>query len=305
METISTTELRESSQNGHARAALNPELLEALEQLDQEEQTFLLGMIERATRDRETLGPLDELSFVANALKTHESDDLSVFAKLSSKRAPHFQTTYPDAEIFPLSQDLEEIDYTLPEVLRYRASKRDYAQASISFEQLSTLLYFAYGKRGTAAGYNIPNMPLRFAPSSGGLQSVELYMVVNDVDGLEQGVYHFDAVKYQLELIDRGNFRWKMVTCCAPYDWISRASVVFCLAPNVERLAWKYGRRTYRMVHLDTGVVAQNLHLVATGLGLGSTLLMGYRDDQANSILRLTGRTEYIALMMTVGQKLR
>ena len=74
----------------------------------------------------------------------------------------------------------------LEEALRKRRSVRRYAQAPLSLAALSDLLFAAQGKTGSAFGH-----ALRTTPSAGALYPVELYVIVNNVENLEQGIYRY------------------------------------------------------------------------------------------------------------------
>lgn len=306
METLSATQEKGTSiDDQEAPPEVASALLDELKELDASEQEILAEMLLRAKRDREANGPLDEISFIANDLKSHpETDDWMVFLKLDEKVAPDLQKEYPDCERIALPTDLIDIEDSLLEVMTERTSKRNYSGGPLSLEELSTLLYQAYGVKRTVYAYNRPDVPIRFAPTTGGLQCVELYLVVNAVEGLEQGLYHYHALQHSLEVLERGNFRWKIVEHCPQQEWLSEASVMIIAAPTLPRIFWKYGRRSYRMAHLDTGIVCQNLHLVATGLKLSSCMIMGYQDDPLNDLLGLDGRSEFVVLMLAVGRQM-
>ena len=149
-------------------AEIAPELIEALTQLDASEHAVLTDMLVRATRDRDEHGPLSELSFIANDLKSHpDSDDWLLMLKVSEKVAPDLQKTYPDCARIPLSKDLSSVDESLSEVLANRSSKRDYSGGPLSPEELSSLLHQAYGVKKTVMAYNRPDVPVVGHPRPG------------------------------------------------------------------------------------------------------------------------------------------
>lgn len=282
---------------------LAPELEDELAELSADEHAMLATVLLRARRDRDALGALSEIDLVNNTLKSHAAtDDWRRFTKAKEKVGPEPQRTFPEAERIALPTDYLPVDTAFAQVLQDRSSQRDYSGAALSQEELSTLLYRACGVRGTTYGYNRPDIPKRFVPSGGGLQCVEVYLVVNHVDGLEQGLYHYDPVAQALELLERGNFRWRVASCCPEHAWLTEASVVLFAAPQLTRLVWKYGRRSYRMAHIDTGIVAQNLHLVATGLNLPSCMVLGFADDDLNDLIGLNGRDSFTTLVVGVGR---
>lgn len=319
MKTTNETAPRGDGAPGHAPIAadaadpptndgptLRDDLTEELEHLTDEEQRILSRVLQRGQRDRDRHGPVDELSLIANALKSHVETDTEEWKGQQDaevKIGPDMQKEYPDCERVSLPREGEPIDLTLPQILENRRSRRSYTGDSITQEQLSTLLYQGYGVKGMGLGYNRANIPSRTVPTTGGLQCVEAYVVVNDVDGLQQGLYHYHAVDHCLERLERGNFRWKTVEMCQGQKWLANSSAVVFLAPVMSRLSWKYGRRAYRMAQLDTGIVSQTLHLAAESLGLGSCILLGFRDTAVNGrLLDLDGREEYVTGALSVGQ---
>ena len=193
---------------------------------------------------------------------------------------------------------------SISEIINSRTSVRDFNGSALSLEKLSTLLRQSCGVRGTIFSYNRRDVALRNFPTAGGLQCTELYLVVNGVSDLPQGLYHYSPTQNCLELIEKGNFRWRVVNCCPNHEWLSEASVVIFIAPDISRLTWKYGAyRSYRLAHLETGVASQNLHLVATALGLGSCMVFGFDDERADSLLGLDGRREFTTLVVAFGNK--
>jgi SagB-type dehydrogenase family enzyme len=291
-----------SEAGGEEPPRIAARLLDELGHLDEGEHEALADLIARGRRDRDRNGPLDELGLLINALKSHPTDDNSVFMKLAEKVGPEVVTTYPEAERIPLETDLIEFTATLPEILAVRRSRRSYAGTPLSLKELGSLLYYAYGSKGAAPAYNRADVPMRQVPTGGGLQSVELYVVVNAVEGLDQGLYHYHPVRNELECLERGLFRYKVTEIFPNAAWLSESSVVVFLAPKISRLSWKYGRRAYRLAHVDTGVLAQNLHLVATGLRLRSCVLLGFLDDPADDLLNLDGREQTTTCAIAIGR---
>lgn len=63
-----------------------------------------------------------------------------------------------------------------------------------------------------------------------------------------------------------------------------------------------YGLRSHRLVLLEGGHVAQNLSLVATGLGLSSVGLCGFYDDALHAALGLDGVNSAVLYSYLVGR---
>lgn len=288
---------------------LVPELQTLLEGLSPEQQTVVCGLLERSIdRMRQPVEDdsagnelLDEISLLHGATKYEE---LAIkYEELLAAKAPDPIKLYPDAPHFPLPRTLLPLDHPLERVLSARASRRDFSGEPMSLRQLATLLHYSYGiRRGTRA-YNTGGFPVRFAPTAGGLQSVELYAVVNAVESLPQGLYHFDPLTPGLHLVNEGNMRRKMVLYCFQQDWVHYASAILLITCIKERVDWKYGTRAYRFMQMDAGFVGENVYLVATALGLRTVALAGFSEDALNDLVGIDGRSEFVTLVFPVGCK--
>jgi SagB-type dehydrogenase family enzyme len=284
---------------------LSPELATALEDLDAGEQDLLAWLVQRAKR-----GPDGERAQISDVWLVHqflkmdaERDDLTVLQNINAYTAPPVLKEHLDRDRIDLPTDFLPLPFPLDEVLAKRATRRDFSKGPLSLQELATLLHRSYGIRTRSFAYNVKGFPTRFVPSTGGLQSVEVYLAVNAVEGLEKGIYHYEPGRHCLEVLDRGNFRRKVVRSCLFQDWIDAASVVLFLTCDMSKVYWKYGRRGYRFVHVDAGIVGQTLHLVATSLRLRSCMVAGYIDESVHQLLRIDGRTEFVAFLFAVGRK--
>lgn len=288
-----------------AGARLSPDLAAALADLDAQEQDLLAWLVRRVKRGPDgERAPISDVWLAHQFLKTdYERDDMTVLQNINAYTAPPVLKEYPDRERIALPTDLLPLPFPLEEVLAKRATRRDFSKGPLSLPELATLLHRSYGIRSRSLAYNVRGFPSRFVPSTGGLQSVEVYLAVHAVEGLEKGIYHYNAGCHALEVLDRGNFRRKVVRSCLFQDWIDAASVVLFLTCDMRKVYWKYGRRGYRFVHVDAGIVSQTLHLVASALRLRSCIVAGYHDEAIHSLLQVDGRDEFVALLLAVGRK--
>ena len=120
------------------------------------------------------------------------------------------------------------------------------------------------------------------SPSGGGLHPVEAYLVVQHVDGVAPGLYHYHATAHALEPLpwpggddaspDAGALREFVMQAVAQQHWFADAHVVVVLAPRFARTFWKYRAhaKAYRVIALEAGHLSQNLYLSATDAGLGA-----------------------------------
>lgn len=189
-----------------------------------------------------------------------------------------------------------ELGMSLGEALKRRRSVREFAPAALPLLDLGRLLYASYGVRGRrrvdgAGGWDRP------APSAGGLYPVELYLITRDVEGLSDGVYHYDARAHELSQIREGRFHDQMVDLTMGQGMVREAGVICALTAVRARNMVKYGQRGYRFLLLDAGHVGQNLYLGATALGLGPVGIGGFLDAEVADLLRLPAGEDVLYLI--------
>jgi SagB-type dehydrogenase family enzyme len=224
-------------------------------------------------------------------------------AQRQSTRMPDEQVRHilPDPEATNLPAPEEELPTALSEVLLRRRSVRNFASRPFPLEELSTLLHHTAGRRGVEAGYGIRDVPLFRYPSIGGLNSVEVRVIVNRVAGLEPGHYVYDPVGHALRLVSRGDMRLSLQDVTFEAEWLFHAPVVIVLAHDQTKVSWKYKTRGYRFSHVDLGAVMQNVYLVATAMELSCCAAAGFFDEGLNDLLGLDGIERFASLVMGVG----
>lgn len=112
------------------------------------------------------------------------------------------------------------------------------------------------------------------SPSGGGLHPVEAYLIVQNVEGLAPGLYHYHATTHALEplpLPEQPLYDLAM-QAVAQQHWFANAHVMVLMAPRYDRSFWKYRNhaKAYRAITLEAGHLSQTLYLSATEAGLGA-----------------------------------
>lgn len=209
---------------------------------------------------------------------------------------PKTYKTYPAAPKFKL--DDPEVNGGMPfwDAIQARQSIRNYRNIPLEKGNLSQLLWATQGISREAMGFEF-----RTAPSAGALYPVETYLVLNNVEGIEPGVYHYYVKNHQLDQLKRGDFRMDIAHAALDQDMAYSANVIFVWTALFERSKWKYRQRAYRYVYLDTGHIAENLALAAVALGLGTCQIGALYDDEVNQLVAIDGEEESILYMSVVG----
>lgn len=253
---------------------------------------------------------IDLATVVHEALKSDGKPAMAVgYRELSTVSAPPVTKHYPGATRTELPEPLT-LDHRFERVLRARGSRRDLGGPPVTLAELATVLRGSYGVRKIITAYNARQFPLRVIPTAGGLQSPELYVVINNVPGLAKGLYHYDAVGprgdgagHGLELLSRGNMRRAVVRAAPLQEWIHYADVVIVVTTVLDRLLWKYGPRCYRYAHMDIGYLSAHVYLVAAALSLRTSAVSGFEDEVMNRFLRVDGSREFVQLLMPIGRR--
>jgi len=199
----------------------------------------------------------------------------------------------PKIKLEPLSPPPK---LSLDKALRTRKSIRSFDETPITMAQLSYLLWAASGIQRTEAGYEF-----RTAPSAGALYPIETYVIANNIENLQPGLYHYAVINHHLEQLEAADYRRRIAEAALGQAVCAAAAAVFVFSAIFQRSKFKYGQRAYRYIYLDAGHIAQNLALAAVSLSLGSCQIGALYDDQVNAILDIDGKDESAIYISAVG----
>ena len=215
---------------------------------------------------------------------------------LSSESQPPETDDGLDAEVISLPEpDLKGM--RLEEAILARRSIRRYSDQSLSLEELSQLLFAAQGITGHHGSFS-----LRASPSAGALYPIELYVVINNVQDLPSGLYHYLPRHHALLTIKIGDLRSDIGQACLGQDFVGQAGAALVMTAIYSRTTGRYGDRGVRYVHLEAGHISQNIYLQATSLGLGSVAVGAFRDKDLDDLLELSGEEQTAIYVHAVGK---
>lgn len=178
---------------------------------------------------------------------------------------------------------------SVEEALSKRRSVRFYSGEDLSIEEVSQLLWAAQGITGTG----------RTAPSAGALYPLELYLVVGDVEGLDNGVYQYRPVEHELEKLVTGDVQVELSKAAVGQnqEHVRDAAVDLVFTAVYERTTGKYGERGIRYVHMEAGHAAQNVYLQAVSLELGTVVIGAFSDDKVKELVNAEEQEEPLYIM--------
>jgi SagB-type dehydrogenase family enzyme len=151
---------------------------------------------------------------------------------------------------------------TIEQVILRRGSTRQFSRASITKEELLTILHSS--TRGIWPGIPLLN---------------DLYLIINAVEGFSPGSYFFRHDTDTLEALASGDFRGEARHLGLDQDLPGDAAAnVFFLA-DLDSIFERFGNRGYRAVQLEAGILGGKMYLAAYAQQLGATGLTFYDDD--------------------------
>lgn len=175
---------------------------------------------------------------------------------------------------------------SLEEAIAARRSKRDFLSQPLSLEQIGRLAWAAQG-----AG---PGGRYRNAPSAGATYPLELFLVTCD------GMFRYLQAEHALDKIFDSDLRAGLASAALGQGFIEAAPLTVVFAAEFERTTNRYGRRGVRYVYMEAGHAAQNVHLQAHAIGLGSVAVGAFDDNAVSEVMSLPENLGPV-YMVTVG----
>jgi len=105
---------------------------------------------------------------------------------------------------------------------------------------LSKILYFSGGVTKTINFPRFGEVEFRAASCTGALYHIEIYVVCQDISGLEAGVYHFDPKEMKLRQLRKGDYRRVLVSVTGNDINAEKAPVILIYTDIFTRNTVKY-----------------------------------------------------------------
>ena len=187
---------------------------------------------------------------------------------------------------------------SVEKALHDRRSRRDFQDKEISLENLSQILWSAYGITFPNTNYPFLRGGFRTAPSAGGLYPLEIYIAVGKVHGLLPGLYKYIPDGHKLLNVIDGDIRSELCIAALDQPMIKEAPVSLIYTAVFSRTTDKYGPRgRERYVYIDLGHSAENVYLQVEALGLGSCVSAAFLDEIMSAVLQLPKEEEPLYIM--------
>lgn len=131
-------------------------------------------------------------------------------------------------------------------------------------------------------------------PSGGGLHPTEGFLLVQNVEGLAPGLYHYHPVQHAVLPLPSPPSQALPALArrmLSGQAWFADAPALLVLAPRYDRCFWKYRNhaKAHRAVTLDVGHISQLLYLCATERGLAAFVTAAINDADVDRAFGFDG----------------
>jgi putative peptide maturation dehydrogenase len=165
----------------------------------------------------------------------------------------------------------------------------------LSLEAFAAVLERTFGARAQASAGPGFDVLKKTSPSGGALHPTEAWLLVQHVEGIASGLYHYRPTEHTLHAMpwpgDAAALRSLARTAVAGQDYFAEAHVLVVLASRFARNFWKYRNhaKAYRVCILDAGHLSQTLLLSATEQGLGAFVTAAINEADIEDAFGLDG----------------
>ncbi len=188
--------------------------------------------------------------------------------------------------VITLPEPNQDGSMSLERAVAARRSRRDFLPRPLTLEQIGQLVWAAQGQ-GAGSKY-------RNAPSAGATYPLELFVVAGD------GFSRYLPAKHSLEKLTEQDLRSALASAAWGQEFVAAAPLTLVFAARFSRTTNRYDQRGVRYVYMEAGHAAQNVHLQAEALGLGSVAVGAFDDNSVSKVLSLPDYLEPI-YMVVVG----
>ena len=186
-------------------------------------------------------------------------------------------------ELINLPKPNQDGSMSLEKVIAVRRSRRDFLPQSLTLEQIGQLAWAAQGQEAGSQSRQGRALTgsYRTAPSAGATYPLELFVVTGD------GLFHYLPAEHSLEKLTGQDLRADLASSAWGQEFVEAAPLTLVFAAEFSRTTNHYGKRGIRYVYMEAGHAAQNVHLQAEALGLGSVAVGAFDDASVGKVLSL------------------
>ena len=197
-----------------------------------------------------------------------------------------------------------------------RISRRLYSEKYMTIDELSFLLWCTQGVKNVISGYmryikdGSGKNYLRPVATGGCIPSYETYLAINNVSGVEKGIWKYLPLSHQLLHVKNvENLSMRISdTFTNPsqnQSYASKAAVVFFWVCRPYYGEWRYKETSHKIMLIDLGHISHQLYLATEAIGCGCCAIGGYFQNKADELIGVDGENEFTVLCASVGHVIK
>jgi len=195
--------------------------------------------------------------------------------------------------------ELNEIDKEsrVNKLLYNRQSVRNYNNQSISFKNISEIIW-------SAEGINVDGIsgPTRTSPSAGATDPLVIYVSISKVSNLKSGLYRYEPTEHLLHYLIEQDISEPLAEAALGQSPVAEAPACLIITANYEDTTNRYGERGIKYVHMEAGAAAQNALLTAESNNLAGVIIGAFENNRIKKVMG--GIKETPLLLIPIGHEL-
>jgi len=214
----------------------------------------------------------------------------------------------------------QNVNASLGVTIRARRSLRQFAGKTMPLQELSTILFYGNGVTGDmtmVSEEEDPQWPkyslgspevahTRAASSGGGLNPISLYLVLQNVEKLEDGIYIYLPFDHALKKVMAFNEHRRQEHLALCRSWgpnvePAKMNVAIYYVYSVYENARKYSDMGLLFALVEAGEIAAHIHLVCTATKAGSSDMGGWEKVQTERFLGIDGLSKQLVHATVIG----
>jgi len=212
------------------------------------------------------------------------------------------------------------VNASLGVTIRARRSLRQFTGKTMPLRELSTILFYGNGVTGDMAMISEEDDPqwpkyslgapevdkTRAASSGGGLNPISLYLVLQNVEKLEDGIYIYLPFDHSLKKVMAFNEQKRKEHLALSLSWgtnvePAKANLAIYYVYSVYENSRKYGDMGLIFAVVEAGEIAANIHLICTATKVASSDMGGWEKVQTERFLGIDGLSKQLVHVTVIG----
>jgi SagB-type dehydrogenase family enzyme len=214
----------------------------------------------------------------------------------------------------------QNVNASLGVTIRARRSLRQFTGKTMPLQELSTILFYGNGVTGDMAMISEEDDPqwpkyslgapevahTRAASSGGSLNPISLYLVLQNVEKFEDGIYIYLPFAHSLKKVLVLDELKRKEHLALGVSWgtnvePAKVNLAIYYVYSVFENSRKYGDLGVTFAMIEAGEIAANIHLICTATKVGSSDMGGWEKVQTERFLGIDGLSKQLVHTTVIG----